>query len=131
MSEGMSIPITEFLGPRKPCPFCGNEDLECVEFTVYCKRCEASADSSAWQFRAELGKVEKEFREAVKQIVKDQQAHDITRGELKDAETENERLRKSLITISGSLCRCSNEITGLCLSCIARKAIAPYHTEQP
>lgn len=49
-----AIPLEEFLGPRKPCPFCGSTDLEmnCWEEYVVCKKCDASAPVGQWQFRA-------------------------------------------------------------------------------
>ena len=49
-----SIPLEELIGPRKPCPFCGSNDLElnCWEEYVVCKGCDASAPAMRWQFRA-------------------------------------------------------------------------------
>ncbi len=49
-----SISLEDFLGPRKPCPFCGSTDLtlNCWEEYVICKYCDASAPVSQWQFRA-------------------------------------------------------------------------------
>ena len=49
-----AIPLEEFIGPRKPCPFCGSTDLEmnCWEEYVVCKKCDASAPVGQWQFRA-------------------------------------------------------------------------------
>ena len=54
---GPSIPLEEFMGPRKPCPFCGSTDLEmnCWEEYIVCKRCDASAPFSQWQFRTPAG----------------------------------------------------------------------------
>lgn len=48
-----SVPLETFLGPCRPCPFCGKtESLEVDdEFMVYCDRCGATAPNSSWQFR--------------------------------------------------------------------------------
>lgn len=48
-----SIPLTDFLGPLKPCPFCGETKIgNDGEGLAYCTRCDAQAPTSWWQFRA-------------------------------------------------------------------------------
>ena len=53
-NPSFSIQLQELIGPRKPCPFCGSNDLElnCWEEYVVCKGCDASAPAMRWQFRA-------------------------------------------------------------------------------
>jgi len=50
--QDRSIPLGEYLGPWKPCPFCGSTDigLGCWE-EIVCKTCGAEAPWDAWQFR--------------------------------------------------------------------------------
>ena len=48
--------LREFIGPIKPCPFCGSVALERDGFEehIVCKNCGASAPVSGWQFRASI-----------------------------------------------------------------------------
>jgi len=52
----MSCALEDFIGERKPCPFCGSTDLSlnCWEEYVVCMECDGSAPIGAWQFRAPL-----------------------------------------------------------------------------
>jgi len=52
-----SIPLEDFLGPLKPCPFCGSVALERDGFEEFitCKNCGGSAPVGGWQFRAPVG----------------------------------------------------------------------------
>jgi hypothetical protein len=53
-----SIPLEDFLGPLKPCPFCGSENLFNDDgMAIICRNCEATAPVSGWQFRAPAGAV--------------------------------------------------------------------------
>jgi hypothetical protein len=68
-----AIPLEEFVGPRKPCPFCGSTNLEmnCWEEYLVCKKCDASAPFGQWQFRAhetELATAKAREREAVDKL---------------------------------------------------------------
>ena len=54
VSPANAIDLGEFLGPVKPCPFCGSVALERDGFEehIICKNCGASAPVGGWQFRA-------------------------------------------------------------------------------
>lgn len=51
VSPRYSIPIEEALGPLKPCPFCGSQNIGSHEGEVYCNNCDATNSTLAWQFR--------------------------------------------------------------------------------
>ena len=54
VSPANAIDLGEFIGPVKPCPFCGSVALERDGFEehIVCKNCGASAPVGGWQFRA-------------------------------------------------------------------------------
>lgn len=56
VSPANAIDLGEFIGPIKPCPFCGSVALERDGFEehIVCKNCGASAPVSGWQFRASI-----------------------------------------------------------------------------
>ena len=56
VSPANAIDLGEFIGPIKPCPFCGSVALERDGFEehIVCKNCGASAPVSGWQVRASI-----------------------------------------------------------------------------
>ena len=56
VSPPNSIDLADFIGPIKPCPFCGSVALtrDGFEEHIICKNCGASAPVGGWQFRAPI-----------------------------------------------------------------------------
>jgi len=51
--------LSDFIGPVKPCPFCGSISLERDGFEehIVCKNCGGSAPVGGWQFRAPINPI--------------------------------------------------------------------------
>lgn len=69
VSPENAIDLGEFMGPPKPCPFCGSVALTHDGFEEYivCGNCGASAPVGGWQFRHETARIAETLEEHVVQ----------------------------------------------------------------